>query len=181
MKQDRMMKQPTARLVSAAALLLAMLAPSYAHAEPAAIYLVRHGEKQTTGKDPELTVQGKARAQNVAAMLRKAGIEAVFSSQTTRTVQTAQPMAHVAGVEVQTYDPSKPEAMVSKLKALKGGAVLVVGHSNTLPALVRMFGGAPGTDIADEEFDRVYQLHIGADGKVTTVLLSSLATPTSAQ
>jgi hypothetical protein len=66
--------------------------------------------------------------------------------------------------------------MVAKVKALKGGAVLVVGHSNTVPALVRMFGGAPGTDIADDEFDRVYQLHIAADGKITTVLLSSLPT-----
>lgn len=74
-------------------------------------------------------------------MLRKAGIEAVFSSQTTRTIQTAQP-PQAAGVEVQTYDPSKPEPMVAKVKALKGGAVLVVGHSNTVPGLVRLFGGA---------------------------------------
>ena len=176
MKQTCWMHHLPFRLTSALALALALLSPTPALAEPAAIYVVRHGEKQAAGKDPELTAQGKARAQNVAAMLRKAGIEAVFSSQTTRTVQTAQPMAHVAGVEVQTYDPSKPEAMVAKVKALKGGAVLVVGHSNTVPALVRMFGGAPGTDIADDEYDRVYQLHIGADGKITTVLLTSLPT-----
>jgi hypothetical protein len=54
----------------------------------------------------------------------------------------------------------------------------VVGHSNTLPELVRLFGGAPGTEIGDNEFDRVYQLVNGADGRVTTVLLTSLsATP----
>lgn len=175
------MKTRMIKTLSGVSLALALLAPSFAFAEPAAIYLVRHGEKQATGKDPELTAQGKARAQNIAAMLRKVGIEAVFSSQTTRTVQTAQPVAQVAGVEVQTYDPLKPEAMVARVKALKGGAVLVVGHSNTLPALVRMFGGAPATDIADDEFDRVYQLHIAPDGKITTVLLSSLPMATLAQ
>ncbi|WLI89310.1 phosphoglycerate mutase family protein [Massilia sp. R2A-15] len=170
MKNFNLYKGMAMHLLLAAALAQPMLVL----AEPAQIYLVRHGEKQAAGKDPELTAQGKARAQNVATMLRKAGVEAVFSSQTTRTIQTAQPMAQAAGVEVQTYDPSKPEAMVARVKALKGGAVLVVGHSNTVPALVRMFGGVPGTDIADDEFDRVYQLHVGADGKVTTVLLSSL-------
>ncbi|HEU4372898.1 MAG TPA: hypothetical protein VFS02_05375, partial [Telluria sp.] len=63
--------------------------------------------------------------------------------------------------------------LAEKVKSLNG-AVLVVGHSNTLPGLVRLFGGAPGADIADNEYDRMYQLIIGADDKVTTVLLTSL-------
>jgi hypothetical protein len=54
------------------------------------------------------------------------------------------------------------------------GAVLVVGHSNTLPELVRAFGGAPGADIADNEYDRLYQLSVGPGGAVTTVLLTLL-------
>jgi hypothetical protein len=53
------------------------------------------------------------------------------------------------------------------------GAVVVIGHSNTLPELVRLFGGAPGTDILDDEFDRLYQLLPGADGKVRTILLGT--------
>lgn len=46
------MKNLPARFAGAAALALAMLAPSFAWAEPTAIYLVRHGEKQAAGKDP---------------------------------------------------------------------------------------------------------------------------------
>ena len=59
--------------------------------------------------------------------------------------------------------------------------MLVVGHSNTLPELVRLFGGAPGADIADNEYDRLYQLIAGADGTVTTVLLTSLPATGPAQ
>ncbi|HEU4852330.1 MAG TPA: phosphoglycerate mutase family protein [Telluria sp.] len=161
------------RLLLAASLTLSMLAPAPALAEPSMIYLVRHGEKSTVGKDPDLTPQGQARAQNIATILHKAGIANIFSSTTNRTRQTAQPLATRSALPVQTYDPSVPKALVEKVKALDG-AVLVVGHSNTLPELVRLFGGAPGADIADNEYDRLYQLIPGSNGAVTTVLLTSL-------
>jgi broad specificity phosphatase PhoE len=157
-------------------LLVCLLAfPALAWADPAFIYLVRHGEKEPgTAKDPALTPQGQARASNIAALLRHAGINAVFSSDTTRTRQTAQPTAQAADVAVQLYNAGKPAELVARLHALSGGAVLVVGHSNTLTELVRQLGGAPGKDISDDEYDRVYQLSHGADGGIVTVRLSSL-------
>ncbi|MDB5936167.1 MAG: hypothetical protein JWQ01_3511 [Massilia sp.] len=160
------------RFLCVFSLALAMLAPFPAVAEPTAIYLVRHGEK-VAGKDPELSAEGQARAQNIATILQRAGITSIFSSPTMRTRQTAQPLAQRSSVAVQTYDPAAPKALVERVKA-QSGAVLVVGHSNTLPELVRLFGGAPGTDIADNEYDRLYQLIIAANGAVSTVLLTSL-------
>jgi broad specificity phosphatase PhoE len=168
-----------ARLFRQLSLAFAMLAPCAAMAEPSTIYLVRHGEKAAMGKDPELTAQGQARAQAIAAILHRAGIAHIFSTPTQRTRQTAQPLAQRIGVEVQLYDPAAPKALVEKAKALSG-PVLVVGHSNTLPELVKLFGGAPGTDIADDEYDRLYQLTPGAGGAVRTVLLASPSTPTGA-
>ena len=166
-----------AQLVGRMALAIALLAPCAAMAEPDMIYLVRHGEKASDGNDPSLTPQGRQRAQNIAAILRRAGIKAIFSSATVRTRDTAQPLSTSLSLPVQQYDAGKPEALVARVKTLQG-AVLVVGHSNTLPELVRLFGGAPGPDIGDNEYDRLYQLINGADGKVTTVLLTSLpATP----
>ncbi len=163
----------TRRLLCVLPLIVAALAPCAALADPSAIYLVRHGEKEATGKDPELTAQGQARAQNIATILQKAGIKSVFSSPYMRTRQTAHAVAKSSGVEVQAYDPKVPAALVEKVKALNG-AVLVVGHSNTLPDLVRLFGGVPGPDIADNEYDRLYQLIVGANGAITTVLLTSV-------
>jgi phosphohistidine phosphatase SixA len=163
------------RLLCAAAasiLLASLVAPAVAQAAPSAIYLVRHGEKAAVGKDPELTPQGQARARNIAAILAHTGITAIFSTATTRTRQTAAPLAERTGLAVQLYDAGAPALLVDKVKALPG-AVLVVGHSNTLPELVRLFGGAAGSDIADDEYDRLYQLLPGPDGQVRTILLSS--------
>jgi phosphohistidine phosphatase SixA len=161
------------RLSGVCALLLVLLAPVAAIAEPSMIYLVRHGEKEAGGLDPELSAQGRQRAQNIATMLGKAGIAHVFSTPTNRTRQTAQPLAQASGVPVQVYDPRTPQALVSKVKTLSG-AVLVVGHSNTLPELVRLFGGQPGPDVADNEYDRLYQLIPGPNAAVSTVLFTSL-------
>jgi len=166
------------RLLGACALLLIVLAPAAAIAEPSMIYLVRHGEKTAEGKDPDLTPQGQQRAQNIATMLAKTGIAHIFSTATNRTRQTAQPLAQANGLTIQVYDPRTPQALVAKVKTLSG-AVLVVGHSNTLPELVRLFGGQPGADIADNEYDRVYQLIPAAGRSVTTVLFTSLP-PTGA-
>lgn len=162
-----------AQLLRTVTLSLALLAPGVALAEPGFIYVVRHAEKATEGKDPELTAQGLTRAQNIAATLQRAGIGSIFSSPTQRTKQTAQALAQRTRLPVQTYDPRAPKELVEKVKALSG-SVLVVGHSNTVPELVRLFGGAPGADIADNEYDRLYQLVIGPNGAVTTILLTSL-------
>jgi broad specificity phosphatase PhoE len=159
------------RRMLCAAMAAITLLPGLASAEPSAIYLVRHGEK-VAGQDPELSPQGQARANNIAAILHRAGITAIFSTPTTRTRQTAAPLAQRTGLPVQLYDPATPKALVDKVRGLSG-AVLVVGHSNTLPELVRLFGGAPGAEIADDEFDRLYQLLPGADGKVRTILLGT--------
>jgi broad specificity phosphatase PhoE len=163
---------PTFRRLLCASLAALFLLPGLSLAEPSAIYLVRHGEKAAVGQDPELTPQGQARARNLAAVLHRAGITAIYSTPTLRTQQTAAPLAQQTGLTVQSYDPRLPKALVEKVRSL-GGAVLVVGHSNTLPELVRLFGGAPGAEIADDEFDRLYQLLPAADGAVRTILLGT--------
>lgn len=160
------------RLLTVFALSLAMILPALSFAAPSMVYLVRHGEMAPDEKDPALTAQGRQRAQNIATMLGKAGIAHVFSTPTNRTRQTAQPLAQASGLQVVEYDPRAPRALVEKVKGLNG-PVLVVGHSNTLSELVRLFGGQPGPEIADNEYDRVYQLIPDPDG-VTTVLFTSL-------
>jgi phosphohistidine phosphatase SixA len=159
------------RFLAGLSLALALLAPLAASAGPSAIYLVRHAEK-ADGKDPELTAEGQARARNIATILRKAGVLHVFSTPFVRTRQTAAALADQGGLQVAIYDPAKPQALVERVRLLDG-AVLVVGHSNTLPELVRLFGGHPGPDIADNEYDRLYQLIPAPDGSIRTILLSS--------
>ncbi len=161
------------KLIAVLALAGALLAPLVAWAGPNIIYVTRHGEKAAVDKDPELTAQGAARARTIAAILRKAGIRAVFSTPTKRTQQTAAPLALQSGLQVQLYDAAKPALVVDKIKATPG-PTLLVGHSNTIAELVTLLGGAPGTQIGDDEYDRLYQVAIAPDGTVTTVMLSSV-------
>jgi broad specificity phosphatase PhoE len=159
------------RFLQSIPLTVALLAPCAAFADPTAIYVVRHAEKAAGGKDPDLTAEGQARAQNIATILQKAGIGHIFSTPYLRTQQTARPLAQRSNLQVENYDPRAPQALVDKVKSLDG-AVLVVGHSNTVPELVRLFGGTPGADIPESEYDRLYQLIPRAAG-VTTILLTS--------
>jgi phosphohistidine phosphatase SixA len=164
----------TTTLMRTLPLLAALLGPACALAEPSAIYIVRHGEKGTESKDPDLTAAGQQRARNISVILQQAGITHVFSTATARTRQTAQATAEQNHVAVEAYDPRNPQGLVEKVHALDG-AVLVVGHSNTVPDLVRAFGGAEaGKEIPDSEYNRLYQLTPGPDGKLRTIRLTSL-------
>lgn len=136
------------------------------------VYVTRHGEKADTSKDPALSARGQARARTIATILKQAGITQVFATATVRAQQTAQPTAAQAGVAIQTYD-GKGTPIADKLKTLSGNTLLV-GHSNTIVDLVKQLGGTAEGPVPEEEFDRLYQVAIGADGKVRTVLLTSV-------
>jgi broad specificity phosphatase PhoE len=162
----------TRRFTCALALAVMTVLPLTATAEVTMIYLTRHGEKASETGDPALTAEGNVRAQNIAAVLKKAKIAQIFSTNYLRTKQTAQPLSTALSVAVQTYDPRQQAAFAKQVLALKGNT-MIVGHSNTIPDMVRQLGGDPGSDIPETEFNRLYVLAIEKDGSVTTTLLSS--------
>lgn len=103
--------------------------------------LVRHAEKQI-GMKPALTAEGKARAAKLAFMLERVDLDAVFSSPTKRTEMTAGPTADDHGLQIINYDPSLLQEFARDLKRLyRGKTVLIVGHSNTTPALTNYLTG----------------------------------------
>jgi phosphohistidine phosphatase SixA len=142
-----------------------------AQAEPApvVVYLVRHAEKLDDSRDPPLNDAGRLRVDALVRTLQDAGITHVWSTAFRRTRATAAPVAARLGLAVAPYDPADLGAVAAGLRATPGRH-LVVGHSNTTPALVRALGGDPMGDISDAEYDRLYLLVI-AGSRVTTSLL----------
>ena len=130
--------------------------------------LVRHAEKQS-GNDPELTEAGEARAAALAERLRGEKVVAVYSTGTQRTLATAEPTATVHGLEVQRYDAGNLSQFAKSLKDKhQGGTVLVVGHSNTTPALANYLSNsseAPG--ISEDDFGNIYEIKVRRNGKAT--------------
>jgi broad specificity phosphatase PhoE len=146
------------------------------------IYLVRHAEKQTAPpNDPPLTEAGLARAANLAGLLKPLGIKAVFTSQFLRTKETARPLAEAVGatpiVVDMISDRSAPggiaersiKALVERILEHRGEAILVVGHSNTLPLIIQGLGGGPVPEIPETEFDNLFVLTISEKGGVALV------------
>lgn len=135
------------------------------------IFLVRHAEKVDNSRDPELSEAGRLRAQDLAETLKSAQIEHVHSTDYIRTRETAKPTSKLIQSNIEIYNPRALQDLVEKLKK-PGGRHLVVGHSNTIPALVELLGGESGTPIVEKnEYDRLYILTIPTDGQVSTVLM----------
>ena len=105
------------------------------------IVLVRHSEKDATvanNPDPDLSAEGRERAQRLIKLVNKYRPSEIFSTNYKRTRQTAEPLAAKRKKEIKTYDPAKAAEMVTQMLASKTGRYLVVGHSNTIPALANL-------------------------------------------
>ncbi len=120
------------------------------------IFLVRHAEKVDdwpAARDLDafrpLTPAGVARAEALAVRLKGEGVGAIYSSRTTRSLATGEPLAKAVGKPLMADDAStKPAEMDGFLTALRekhsgDRAVLIVGHSNTVPELLVRLGAKP--------------------------------------
>ena len=142
-------------------LLLLFLAVSKPATAADLVILVRHAEKAEVSatdmmaKDPELSPAGRDRAESLATMLRDANLTAVFSTDYKRTRMTAEPTAKQFGLKAQLYDPKNVAALVDRVKATEG-AVLVVGHSNTIPEVLKALGIKNEITISETEFDNLF-------------------------
>lgn len=123
------------------------------------ILLVRHAERANDGtRDSELTDAGARRARALADLLADAGITAIHSTETRRTLATAAPLADALGLVPTHYDPGALADFADGLLALPGRH-LVVGHSNTTPTLAEHLGGeGHGAIVEAWEYDRLYVL-----------------------
>lgn len=124
----------------------ALLAGVPAAAGPAQVVLVRHAEKAAEpAADPGLSEAGQRRAEQLAAALAHGLPNAIVTSQFRRTRDTAAPVARVAGVEPVVVAAGRDLAghVAAVVEAVRSaqGRVLVVGHSNTVPAIVGALGG----------------------------------------
>ncbi len=141
------------------------------------VYLVRHAEKAAApAADPPLTEAGTKRAEELARTLGKAGIKTISTSQFLRTQATAEPLTKQLGIP-NTMIPVKMDSknprqlspdylkQISDLIATSDGNVLIVGHSNTVPELIKALGGDIVPTIDDATYDDLFVVTVYAKGK----------------
>ena len=148
---------------------LAILAATAAHA--ATIIVVRHADRDTSAmtSDVPLNARGRQRAEALARMLADAGVRYIYTTEVKRTQQTAEPLSARTHVRIQVVAGADVQKLAGILKLLRPDDVaLVVGHSDTVPAIVSALGGSTAP-FGEAEFDRMLIVHTEA-GRPTTVL-----------
>ncbi|HET7463922.1 MAG TPA: histidine phosphatase family protein [Longimicrobium sp.] len=135
--------------------------------QPTVIILVRHGEKDRSNPlaaNPDLTEAGRRRARDLERVIRRRHVNAIITTHLKRAAETAQPSAESFHLTPEVYHANGDgkatgQAMAEMIRARHmGQTVLVVGHSNTVPATIEALGGPKINEICDSSFSNLFML-----------------------
>ena len=156
---------------SLALAVVALCGAAAAGAQPSTVIVVRHAEKSTApANDPVLTPAGTQRALDLAEALAGAHVTSVITTQLQRTQLTAKPISDALGkppivVPVAAPVSAHVESVAAVVRARPAGdVVLVVGHSNTVAAIVAALGGPKLPDLCDPQYSMIFILELPASG-----------------
>lgn len=141
------------------AIVLAALAP--AAGAQSAVILVRHAELQSAAmagpKQVPLSQAGSARAVRLAGLLKDAGIDAIYVTDFARTQKTAEPLSRELKERPTVLPKGDPQELVARLrKEHADQKVLLVGHTDTLPAIIKALGYPAEVKIDSEDYGNVF-------------------------
>ena len=140
----------------------------FSSCSPVKYYFVRHAEKEAastgtvmnTPDDPPLSAAGRVRAIELREALKNKGIQYIFSTNTIRTISTAQPLNDVRGdTQIEFYNSKDSmDSFIARIKTIQKGNSLIVGHSNTVGDIVNKLVGELKVprDLPDSEYDNLY-------------------------
>lgn len=142
------------------------------------VFLVRHAERaEEPRQDPPLTEKGVARSRELARVLSTAGIKAIYTSQFARTKQTAEALAKQLGIastpitlktsptNARQIAQESTKETVDKILSHAGDSVLVVGHSNSIPDVIKLLGGDVVPAIDDKKYDDLFVVTVYGNGR----------------
>jgi phosphohistidine phosphatase SixA len=128
------------------------------------VFVMRHAEKQATNPqdaDPPLAPAGEARAVELAQLFGRAPegqtLDAIIVSEFRRTQDTVRPLANRIGVPVITMPAQDPAGTAKRaLSENRGGRVLIVGHSDTVPEIVKELSGEEVGPMSEADYGILY-------------------------
>ncbi len=129
------------------------------------VILLRHAEKDVSEDadtaNPELSAEGKLRAQRLIKEIDRYKPDAIFSSQFIRTRATVMPLARSRRMMIQLYDYKKLDEIAALIMLGKMKRIVIVGHNSTTPALVNLLIGQDKYKaLAESEYDKIWVVKI---------------------
>jgi broad specificity phosphatase PhoE len=154
---------------AAFALLVSVTSPALAQK---AIIVVRHAEKVDESADPLLSAVGTARAEALAKALASLEVKGVYVTQYQRTALTAAPLAGRMNLKLIVVEAMATEELVARMRREHSNdVVLTVGHSNTVPLIVKLLGATESIEIGSDEYDSLFVVVPQASGPPTVLRL----------
>jgi broad specificity phosphatase PhoE len=148
-------------------------------ADSTTVIVIRHAEKDLAGgADPKLSADGEARAALLARMFGAAGapgsINAIYVSPTVRSRATAAPLAAALNLTPVTASADDAKGLARRaVHEHAGGRVLIVGHLDTVPAIVSELSGARDIPkIGESEYGAMYIVTVPRFGHANFVRLN---------
>lgn len=121
--------------------------------------VLRHAEKESTDKNANLSSDGKLRAEALRHVLSTSGVNAIYSTPFNRTRQTVTPLAEEKKIVITEYPVNKPytQLIAEILDTYLGKTVVVVGHSNTVPEILKVLSDNLFiVSISENQYDNLY-------------------------
>ena len=150
--------------------------------ETTTIYLIRHAEKASDGTtDPGLSDAGMDRTKKWGDYFQDKNISTYYMTKYKRAVETAtytngQVMSLLSkpgttyNIMMKNYDPMSL-SLKDVAKENKGKNIVIVGHSNTIPAQINaLIGEKKYADMQENEYGNLYIIKI-TDDKITHELV----------
>jgi broad specificity phosphatase PhoE len=97
-------------------------------------------------------------------------IRGIYTSDFNRTRQTARPLADRFGIQPLVYNAGEPDPLLAQLLQAPDAHYVVVGHSNTIPHLMKLLGVSEAVTLTEQDYDNIFQVEIGKSGASLTKL-----------
>jgi broad specificity phosphatase PhoE len=141
-----------------------------------AVILVRHAELQGAAmaepKNLPLSDAGDARAKRLISILKDSDIGAIYVTDFVRTNKTGEPLARELKKDLTIVPKGDPQELIERLRKNNGtDTVLLVGHSDTLPGLLKALGHPADIKIEAQDYSNMFVVIPKKEGAPTFLRL----------
>lgn len=146
-------------------------------------YVVRHAEKQlepANNPDPALTANGQQRARDLFAYIGKKKLDSIYVSTFLRTQQTAAPTATgfaLSPIIINQRDTNVINDFVKRMIFVHKKRILIVGHTNTVPRIVKDLSGEDINPIDEADYDNMYIIKVRRSSRRLTATTYGAVSP----
>ncbi|MDL1893435.1 histidine phosphatase family protein [Sphingobacteriales bacterium CHB3] len=120
------------------------------------VILVRHAERLNDTDTTSISEAGLERAEQLAQALRSYPLKRIFVSEKHRTLQTAAATAVLFNLQPVQIRANAIRGFADSVKAHRGDAILIVGHSDTVPNIIAKLGVSSPPAIETSDFDDLF-------------------------